>query len=598
MKRTALLLTMVMVLVMIFALSGCSIDATLTQGTFVEGTFVEDLLVKTYTINFVVKGETTSVTCKQGLVPTAPAVEDYETDSKSYTFLGWDKEIVAATGDATYTAIFSGSTKLYDVVFAYGVDSSEFLKLHWGADPTSKAPTKNLDYQTDDKVYTFTGWDKEIVPVNGNVVYTAQYEESVREYEVTFVYGDPADPVTESVKVAYGTLPTAPAEVAGYQTNENVYTFKGWDKEIVAVTGDATYTATYDATAREYTVTFIYDGKTETATYKYGDTVVLPTPAGYSDADGSYSFKAWDKEAAAVTGDATYTATYDAIAREYTVTFIYDGKTETATFKYGDTVILPTPAGYSDAAGSYTFKGWDKEPATVTGDATYTAEYVATSKVLYSQDFNDADIDGVAGDADFKPALGIWTLTLYKGGNYAKAIAYSDNSADKYLELGQIAGHTKDITAQLNAKGSGLAAMGDFTKLTVSIDLAAKDGVAVTKSYFRTRSTANKYIYLFHTFNNGTIWFNKTAIDGVTINTTMQTFTFEFDFAAGTATLLVDGVEKYTGAIADTPADLGTTTYAEYIAKCTAYMFNWAVEKQGDVENALIMDNLTIVAHN
>ena len=533
MKRTALLLTMVMVLVMIFALSGCSIDATLTQGTFVEGTFVEDLLVKTYTINFVVKGETTSVTCKQGLVPTAPAVEDYETDSKSYTFLGWDKEIVAATGDATYTAVFSGSTKLYDVVFAYGVDSSESVQLHWGADPTSKAPTKGLNYQTEDKVYTFTGWDKEIVPVNGNVVYTAQYEESAREYEVTFVYGDPADPVTESVKVAYGSLPTAPAEVAGYQTNENVYTFKGWDKEIVAVTGNATYTATYDATAREYTVTFIYDGKTETATYKYGDTVVLPTPAGYSDATGSYSFKAWDKEAAAVTGE-----------------------------------------------------------------ATYTAEYVATSKVLYSQDFNDADIDGVAGDADFKPALGIWTLTLYKGGNYAKAIAYSDNSADKYLELGQIAGHTKDITAQLNAKGSGLAAMGDFTKLTVSIDLAAKDGVAVTKSYFRTRSTANKYIYLFHTFNNGNIWFNRTSIDGVTINTTMQTFTFEFDFAAGTATLLVDGVEKYTSAIADTPADLGTTTYAEYIAKCTAYMFNWAVEKQGDVENALIMDNLTIVAHN
>ena len=178
MKRTALLLTMVMVLVMIFALSGCSIDATLTQGTFVEGTFVEDLLVKTYTINFVVKGETTSVTCKQGLVPTAPAVEDYETDSKSYTFIGWDKEIVASTGDATYTAVFSSSTKLYDVVFAYGVDSSESVKLHWGADPTSKAPTKGLDYQTDDKVYTFIGWDKEIVPVNGNVVYTAQYEEA------------------------------------------------------------------------------------------------------------------------------------------------------------------------------------------------------------------------------------------------------------------------------------------------------------------------------------------------------------------------------------------------------------------------------------
>ena len=529
MKRTALLLTMIMVLAMIFSLSGCSfgLDGTLTQGTFVEGTFVEDLLVKSYNINFVVNGETTTVTCKQGLVPTAPAVEDYETDSKSYTFIGWDKEIVAATEDTTYTAVFSATTKLFDVTFAYGAGKSDTVKLHWGAEP--EAPTSGLDYKTADKVYTFIGWDKEIVPVNGEVVYTAQYEETVRKYNVYFVYG--TGYVT--VETEYGALPVAPTEGDfDFMTESTVYTFKGWE-EVVEVTGEAEYYALYDETPREYTITFIYDGKTETATYKYGDTVVLPTPAGYSDATGTYAFKAWDKEAAAVTGD-----------------------------------------------------------------ATYTAEYVATSKVLYSQDFNDADIDGVAGDADFKPQLGIWTLTLYKGGNYAKAIAYSDNSADKYLELGQIAGHTKDITAQLNAKGSGLAAMGDFTKLTFSVDLAAKDGVAVTKSYIRLRSSANTYIYLIRTFNNGTIKFNEANIEGVTINATKQTFTFEYDFAAGKAYLYVDGVQKYEGDIHITPESLGVTTYAEYVAKCTAYMFNWAVEKQSEVENAIIMDNLTIVAHN
>lgn len=532
MKRTALLLTMVMVLVMIFALSGCSIDATLTQGTFVEGTFVEDLLVKTYTINFVVKGETTSVTCKQGLVPTAPAVEDYETDSKSYTFLGWDKEIVAATGDATYTAVFSGSTKLYDVVFAYGVDSSESVKLHWGADPTSKAPTKGLNYETDDKVYTFTGWDKEIVPVNGNVVYTAQYEESVRKYEVTFVYGDPADPVTESVEVAYGTLPTAPAEVAGYQTDENVYTFKGWDKEIVAVTGDATYTATYDATAREYTVTFIYDGKTDTATYKYGDTVVLPTPK----------------------------------------------------------------ASYNDATSTYTFKGWDKEPAPVAGDTTYTANYELTAKVLYTQDFNDQDFNNSATARYDLKLDDSWTLNLMAAGAYAYTDAYANDPSNKYVVAGLLSANSS-ATIQMSVKGKGLAAMGDFTKVTISVDLAAKEGVKVANAYIRTRSTANKYYKFFETFNSGVIKFNGVDIEGVTINTTMQTFTFELDFAAGTATLLVDGVEKYTGAISATPADLGVTTYAEYVAKCTAYTHQWVIDKN-TAETALCIDNHTIVAHN
>ncbi len=529
MKRTALLLTMIMVLAMIFSLSGCSfsLDATLTQGTFVEGTFVEDLLVKSYNINFVVNGETTTVTCKQGLVPTAPAVEDYETDSKSYTFIGWDKEIVAATEDTTYTAVFSASTKLFDVTFAYGADKSDTVKLHWGAEP--KAPTSGLDYKTDDKVYTFIGWDKEIVPVDGEVVYTAQYEESAREYNVYFVYGDGTYDV---VKVAYGTVPTAPAEVPTIETNAKIYTFKGWDAEIVAVTGDAEYYALYDESPREYTITFIYDGKTETATFKYGETVVLPTPAGYSDATGTYAFKAWDKEAAAVTGD-----------------------------------------------------------------ATYTAEYVATSKVLYTQNFNDKDFNNDSSAARYDLKLDdSWTLNLMAGGAYAYTNAYANDPNNKYVVAGLLATNSS-ATAQMSVKGKGLAAMGDFTKVTISVDLAAKEGVKVANSYIRTRSTANKYYKFFETFNSGVIKFNGVDIEGVTINTTMQTFTFELDFAAGTATLLVNGEVKYTGAISSTPADLGVTTYAEYIAKCTQYTHQWAIDKN-TAETALCIDNHSIVAHN
>ena len=529
MKRTALLLTMIMVLAMIFTLSGCSfsLDATLTQGTFVEGTFVEDLLIKSYNINFVINGETTTVTCKQGLVPTAPAVEDYETDSKSYTFIGWDKEIVAATEDATYTAVFSATTKLFDVTFAYGAGKSDTVKLHWGAEPA--APTSGLNYKTADKIYTFIGWDKEIVPVNGEVVYTAQYEETVRTYNVYFVYG--TGYVT--VETAYGALPVAPTEGDfDFMTESTVYTFKGWE-EVVEVTGEAEYYAIYEQAPREYTITFIYDGKTETATFKYGETVVLPTPAGYSDATGSYSFKAWDKEAAAVTGE-----------------------------------------------------------------ATYTAEYVATSKVLYSQDFNSQpDFDIFSADATVTQVLDpTWTLSLSKGGSYAKTEIDANDPNNKYVVAGLLATNNAG-TAQFNPKGKGLASMGDFTKLSISVDLAAKDGVKVTKSYIRTRSSTNKYYKFLETFNGGTIKFNGVDIEGVTINTTMQTFTFEFDFVAGTATLLVNGEVKYTGAIASSPADLGTTTYAEYIAKCTGYMFNWAIDKT-EGETAIIIDNLALVAHN
>ena len=467
MKRTALLLTMVMALVMIFALSGCSIDATLTQGTFVEDTFVEDLLVKSYNINFVVNGETTTVTCKQGLVPTAPAVENYETDSKSYTFIGWDKPIVAATEDATYTAIFSGSTKFNEVSFVYGEDKSATTQLHWGADVTGEAPTSGLNYQTVDKVYTFTGWDKELVPVNGDVVYTAQY---------------------------------------------------------------------------------------------------------------------------------------DVTAREYKVTFNYDGKTETVTFKYGDTVVFPTPAGYSDAAGSYAFKAWDKEAGIVTGNDTYTAEYVMTAKVLYSQNFNDKDFDKDSSAGRYNEVLDpTWTLKLMNTGAFAKTEAYANDPSNKYVVAGILAGKT--ASAQLNAKdaskkgGEGsLAAMGDFTKLTFSVDLAAKEGVDIAKGYIRFRSGSHYYMFFAHNRDDSTrgdeIKFNGVVLDDVAITTTMQTFTFEFDFAAGTATLLVDGVQKYTGAITEVSGNL-----IDYVKGSKEYLFNWAIEDIGDNESALIIDNLSVVAH-
>lgn len=80
-----------------------------------------------------------------------------------------------------------------------------------------------------------------------------------------------------------------------------------------------TYTET--RTVNKYNVTFKnYNDETlKTETLDYGATPVAPetAPVKPYDDDNHYTFKGWDKGIAAVTGDVTYTAEFDAVAHVY-----------------------------------------------------------------------------------------------------------------------------------------------------------------------------------------------------------------------------------------------------------------------------------------
>ena len=78
----------------------------------------------------------------------------------------------------------------------------------------------------------------------------------------------------------------------------------------------------------------------------------------------------------------TYTETRT--LNKYAVTFKnYNGETlKTETLDYGVTPVAPeTPAKPYDGDNHYTFKSWDKEIATVTGEVTYTAEFNTVAHV-------------------------------------------------------------------------------------------------------------------------------------------------------------------------------------------------------------------------
>ncbi len=379
MKRV--LLVALSVLMVLAALASCEVPNQDTTYTITfqneDGTVLETLTVK--------EGETPVYTQAE---PTKAA-----TDANSYTFAGWDKEIVPADADATYTATFDATEKTYTIRF---VDADGSLideqTLKFGDTPVyiRPTPTKPADAEF---TYTFAGWDKEIAPVAGDTTYTATYSTVKKTYTVIFMNGSVE---LKNETLEYGATPVAPADPTKDATAEYTYTFTGWDKEIAAVAGDVTYTAQFSQTKNSYTITFKNDDGSviDTQTVEYGALPQAPTATKASTDTNSYEFKGWDNEVVAVTGDATYTATYTATARKYTITFLdADGTTvlKEEKLEIGQTPTAPAdPTKDATAEYTYTFAGWNNEIVAVTGDATYTATYTSATRtydvVFYAAD--------------------------------------------------------------------------------------------------------------------------------------------------------------------------------------------------------------------
>lgn len=304
---------------------------------------------------------------------------------EGYTFAGWtgtDLEkatekvtiVKGSTGARSYTATWTINE--YTITWIVGDVTSETTVKHGETPSYDGTPTKTEDAQY---TYEFSGWTPEVVKATGNATYTAQFTGVLRSYDITFVVDGQEDKV---VSTNYGETPVYDVdndEEADTPTKtEDVqysYTFAGWKDsadnvyataELPKVSGDATYTATWTETKREYTITFMVDGETwHVEEGSYNDTVdytdlVLPSMTGYSFA--------WDK-ALPDTFTENVTITGSWTVNQYTITFKGDfntGKDDafadyTITKNYGEDITaedinalkaaLPTITGWE-------FLGW------------------------------------------------------------------------------------------------------------------------------------------------------------------------------------------------------------------------------------------------
>lgn len=359
-----------------------------------------------------------------GTTPSYTGLTPYMERDKyySYTFDGWNKELVAVTGSATYTAVFSYTERKYQITFANIDGLGAVHRQDYAADaiPAFDGGTPYRE-STAEYSYEFLYWKNTagttflpgnaLPTVDADATYTAYFQQTGRKYTITWL--DELGNVIDMTLVAAGEMPSH-ADLTKTATAEYSYDFKGWNPTFVVVANDATYRSLgFTATKRSYTIIFQNEDGTElqNSAVDYGivPSFIGATPTKAATAEYTYTFKGWDVTPVAVTGAATYTATYTATPRLYTLTWNLNG---------GDITTPGTAAG-SVAFGAsltapvvektgYAFDHW--EPAVdatmPAANASYTAQWRANQYTV-SWDADGGVLSGeyTSGSVDYGTAI-------------------------------------------------------------------------------------------------------------------------------------------------------------------------------------------------
>lgn len=201
------------------------------------------------------------------------------------------------------------------------------------------------------------------------------------EKKFTITWNDYDGTEITTYELTYGSTPQYLGTNPSRESNlDYTYNFTGWTPAIAAVTGDATYTATYQPVVRKFAITFL-DENGNLIERQYLNHNAVPECTANVDRYGFYQY--WEPAIAAVTADATYTCRYLATPpTEFTVTFKnYDGTTlQTSTVDENTDITYTGTTPTRNPSGEYTYSFADWSPALVAGtkptsDMVYTATY-------------------------------------------------------------------------------------------------------------------------------------------------------------------------------------------------------------------------------
>lgn len=499
------------------------------------------------------------------------------TVSTDYTFDHWEPaELVSVTEEGkVYTAYFSESPRQYTAHFVnydgktLGADQTidyNTVPVYTGATPFHTNDSRNS--------FDFSGWAWEagagweagsigvgeaFPAIKGDITFTAQFTPVLLQFNVIYQREDGT--IIEQQKKKWGET-TTPPSVDGYQDQQWTYTFAGWTPSVVSeVTADATYTATFNKTAREYTLliavanmgygtvspssvsapygaTVTTDGNVLKVN---GATVATATPAT-ATAQYTYAFDHWNNVPATVTGNISdIEAVFTRTVNQYEVTFNMKGHGSAIseqTKDYGSKIDKPS----DPSEAGYTFGGWYKE-STCTNAWDFATDVVIGETTLFA-----------------KWAVNQYTITFDTDGGSAVASITQDYSstvtppANPTRTGYTFAGWLPDVPATMPVDGANCVAQ--WTINSYQIKFVDEDGTtnlgsypqtldygaAVTAPEEPTKAADATNVYTFAGWSDGVSTY---ASADIPVATAAVTYTATYNSAPTVASVTVGGATTY-----------------------------------------------------
>jgi len=357
-----------------------------------------------------------SYTVVKGTAWSAITVPSAVADA-GYKFSMWSPAFPATvTEDATYTAQFVyDETQYATIKFVAGENGSISGTATVTALIGSSFADITIPLTKADTGYKFDSWSPALPEtVMGDATYTAKFVVDESQYAtVTFVAGENGTiSGTSSYTVLKGTS-WSEITVPAYSAKDG-YKFVSWSPAFPeTITESATYTATFVVDNEQYASVIFVAGEngtisgTSTYTVLKGTSwnkITVPTPV----ANAGYKFSAWSSAfPATVTDDITFTAEFVYDASQYATISFKAGSNGTISGTSTFTVLKGTawseisvPSATANAG--YKFSAWSPSfPATVTADATYTANFVYDASQYATISFKAGSNGTISGTSTF-----------------------------------------------------------------------------------------------------------------------------------------------------------------------------------------------------